>query len=330
MEEKVLLHQCHLLTEKYYGKQVFLRGIIEFSNFCSQSCCYCGLRSENTSIPRYRLSIEEIIETVGRIYKDGIRSVVLQSGEDLFYTTSVIADLCSEIIRCYPDLAITLSIGERESPAYRKLRKAGASRFLMKHEIVNPILYRSYHPKQELITRLGAQQSIRKAGFILGSGFLIGLPGQTITDIYNEFLFLKQNRFDMWGIGLFIPADNTPLENTVIGNPSLVYRSMICSRIYEPQTMIPITTAYHSTVGDDATILALRDVANVYMINYTPDSVKHLYKIYNHKKSLSLEKTCDLIQKAGKKPTFTKGEPYRVNHQKYATSYWNTRTDQCR
>ncbi len=326
----MLLRQCHFLTEKYYAKQVFLRGIIEFSNFCSQSCQYCGLRSANNSISRYRLSIEEIIDIVGYIYEDGIRSVVLQSGEDLFYTTSAIAHLCSEIIHYYPDIAITLSIGERESPAYRKLRKAGASRFLMKHESVNPILYRSYHPHQELMSRLLAQQSIRKAGFILGSGFLIGLPGQTITDIYNEFLFLSQNHFDMWGIGLFIPADNTPLANSVTGNPSLVYRSMVCSRLYEPQTMIPITTAYHSMVGDASTIIALRDVANVFMINYTPDSVKHLYKIYNHKQSLSLEKTCDLIKQAGKIPAFTKGEPYRVNHKKHATSHWNTRTNKCR
>ncbi len=314
LQDHVLEKQSRLLTEKYYYKDVFLRGIVEFSNFCSQSCYYCGLRTQNSSILRYRLTVEGILETVRHIYHDGLRSVVLQSGEDLFYTNSVIAHLCYEIQSMFPDMAITLSIGERSLPAYKKFRTSGATRFLMKHESCNPILYRNMHPSQELSTRLHAQQLLRKAGFIVGSGFLSGLPGQTVEDIYQELLFLQQNQFDMWGIGLFLPANGTPLENQPCGDPILVHRSMICSRIFDPQTMIPITTAYHSLVGDQETIQSIHDVANVFMVNYTPDMVKKLYSIYDHKQSLTLEKTCRFIEKAGKKPSFTKGEPIHVYH----------------
>lgn len=314
LQDHVLEKQSRLLTEKYYNKDVFLRGIVEFSNFCSQSCNYCGLRVQNSSILRYRLSVEEILETVKLIYRDGLRSVVLQSGEDLFYTNSVIAHLCYEIRSLFPDMAITLSIGERSLPAYKKFRLSGASRFLMKHESCNPILYRNMHPTQELSTRLHSQQLLRKAGFVVGSGFLSGLPGQTLEDVYQELLFLQQNQFDMWGIGLFLPANGTPLEKQPCGDPAIVHRSMICSRIFDPQTMIPITTAYHSFVGDQETIQSIHDVANVFMINYTPDMVKKLYSIYDRKRSLTLDKTCLFIEKAGKIPSFTKGEPIRVYH----------------
>jgi biotin synthase len=314
LQDHILAQQSRLLTEKYYGNKVFLRGMVEFSNFCSQSCHYCGLRAQNSSILRYRLSVEEILETVKQIYHDGIRSVVLQSGEDIFYTNSVIAHLCYEIRSLFPDIAITLSIGERSLPAYRKFRASGATRFLMKHETCNPSIYRQVHPSQELSSRLHAQQLLKKAGFIVGSGFLLGLPGQTLEDIYQELLFLQQNQFDMWGIGLFLPANGTPLEKQPSGDPNLVHRSMICSRIFDPPTMIPITTAYHSTVGNQETIQSIHDVANVFMVNYTPDKVKKLYSIYDHKQSLTLDKTCLFIEKAGKKPSFEKGEPIRVHH----------------
>ncbi|MDD4028216.1 MAG: [FeFe] hydrogenase H-cluster radical SAM maturase HydE [Caldisericia bacterium] len=330
IEDRQILSQCRILTDKYYQNQVFLRGIIEFSSFCSQDCLYCGLRAANTNLPRYRLSLEDILSTVQRIYSDGLRSVVLQSGEDLFYTTSLIAHVCAEILDRYPDIAITLSIGERNSPAYRKLRKSGATRFLIKHETANPILYKQIHPTQELLSRLRQQQLIKQSGFMLGSGFLVGLPHQTIEDIYDELLFLYQNQFDMWGIGVFIPSQGTPFENYPNGDPNLAKLAMVCSRLFDPQTMIPITTAYHSLMGDADTIQSLHDVANVFMINYTPDSVKNLYHIYNNKQSLTLEKTCQLIEKAGKIPTYTKGEPSRVNNKKPTTSYWYRRTNECR
>ncbi|MCK5847758.1 MAG: [FeFe] hydrogenase H-cluster radical SAM maturase HydE [Caldisericia bacterium] len=302
------------LTKKYYKNEIFVRALIEFSSYCRRKCFYCGLRSENKTAIRYRLTKSEILVLVNNAYQDGIRSIVLQSGEDVSFSSECLENIIKTIHDSYPDIAITLSIGQRDIKTNITLRNAGAERFLIKHESCNSTIYNRLHPDQNLSERLKAMERILKAGFILGSGFIVGLPSQTNNDILHEMYNLRKNKYDMFGIGVFMPTKNTPLENYPRGSIGLTYKSIILSRCFLPETLIPITTAFHSSSGKDMTIKAITNVANVFMVSYTTSRVKNSYQIYDNKKSLTLDESCKLIEKAGKLPTFTRGDPYHVNH----------------
>ena len=193
-------------AQKIYGKKVFPRGLIEFTNYCRNNCYYCGIQSSNKNICRYRLSIEQILSACQSGYEIGYRSFVLQGGEDPYYSDEHMVPIVEEIHQAYPDCAITLSLGERSPESYRKLHAAGGKRYLLRHETISPALYQKLHPKKmSLEHRVQCLYDLREAGFQVGTGFMVGAPYQTLEDLADDLLFIKELHPQMVGIGPFVP-----------------------------------------------------------------------------------------------------------------------------
>lgn len=302
---------CRLLFEAadrvrriYSGPEVHLRGIVEFSSYCRRSCYYCGLRKDNVRLPRYRMSEDEILASVRMIHEHGIQTVVLQSGEDPHYTPERLTSIVRRIRDSF-DMAITLSAGEFSRAEYKYLREAGADRYLLKIETTNPEIYHSVHPDSSLEERIQCTAWLREAGFQVGSGFMIGLPGQTAGDIARDIWFLKEIDADMAGIGPFIPHPDTPMGNAPRGSVSAALKAVAVSRLVLKDTHLPTTTALESS-GRGSRILGLRAGANVIMPNFTPLEYRRRYEIYPEKAGVELEPTEGLrvilnqIRKAGR------------------------------
>ena len=240
---EALFNAADKVRAQFVGSEVHLRGLIEFSNICKSSCKYCGIRAENKETERYRLTKEEIISIAKNGADMGYRTVVLQSGEDMFFN----ADLISEIVREIKKfgVAVTLSIGERSFEDYQKFREAGADRYLMRIETTNPQLYRELHPNMSFENRKRCLRDLRRLGYEVGSGCLVGLPNQTVEMLANDILFFKKNNFDMIGIGPFIPHPNTPLKGYKSETDSfeMSLKVMAVTRLLLPDINIPATTA---------------------------------------------------------------------------------------
>lgn len=287
-------HDCRLLyqaadrvREIYCGPEVFLRGIIEFSSFCRRNCHYCGLRKDNIHLPRYRMSEDEIFAAARMIHEQGIETVVLQSGEDPHYTPERLASIVKRILDSF-DVAITLSAGEFSPDEYEFLRVAGADRYLLKIETTNPDIYHSIHPDSNLEDRMKCTDWLREAGFQVGSGFMIGLPGQTAGDIAGDIWFLKKIDADMAGIGPFIPHPGTPMGKDPGGSVSATLKATAVSRLVLKDTHLPTTTALESS-GSGNRVLGLKAGSNVVMPNFTPLKYRKLYQIYPEKAGSDLE-----------------------------------------
>ncbi|MEN3042277.1 MAG: [FeFe] hydrogenase H-cluster radical SAM maturase HydE [Fervidobacterium sp.] len=265
------------IRKKYVGEEVHLRAIIEFSNYCSQHCLYCGLRSENKNLVRYRMSLEEIIERAKLIAKLGIKTIVLQSGEDPYYTTEMINTLITEIKKL--DVAITLSIGERTFEEYRIWRELGADRYLMRHETASKSLYAKLHPGDSFESRKAHLLELKRLGYETGAGCMVGLPGQTYYDLALDLAFLKELDADMIGIGPFIPNPDTPLANQGGGDLYTTLKMIALARIIIPTANIPATTALGS-INPFGRQLGLRYGANVIMPNLTPNPYRPNYSLY--------------------------------------------------
>jgi biotin synthase len=261
-----------------FGRDVHLRAIIEFSNCCRKDCLYCGLRRSNADLTRYRMSIDEIVETAVQAAGLGYKTIVLQSGEDPYYSAADIARLI-EAIKSRADVAVTLSLGERDAASYRSWIEAGADRYLMRHETSNPRLHARLHPGHSLEQRLDHLRALRELGYQVGAGNLVSLPGQTSEDIADDLLLMKELDVDMAGIGPFIPNPSTPLGNAEGGTLDLVLREIALLRIMMPEVMIPATTAL-GTKGPDAREQAFRWGANVIMPNVTPTRYRSMYALY--------------------------------------------------
>ncbi len=262
------------VKRRIYGDTVFVRGIIEFSNYCRCACAYCGIARGNTDLPRYRMQPEELIAEgveAAKVY----RTVILQSGEDTFYTAQMLGQIVSEI-KSRQDCAITLSIGARSEEEYRVLRAAGADRFLIKHETADAALYEALHGEPP-DNRLRCQRDLRELGYELGSGFMIGLPGQTAQIIAQDLLLLQEMRVDMAGIGPFIPHDGTPLAGCAHGDARMTCKAVALARLLLPRCHLPSTTALNVKGGMAD---ALRCGANVIMQKATPFAYRKLYDIY--------------------------------------------------
>jgi biotin synthase len=269
------------------GDEIQLRALIEFSNHCRRNCLYCGLRRENRELSRYRMTAEEIIAAGRAAAALGYRTVVLQSGEDQHYEPDLLAAVL-RTIKAHCDLAVTLSIGEREDGDYRRLREAGADRFLLRIETSSPDLYRTLHPDSDWHHRLGRIHSLRRLGYQVGSGVMIGLPGQTIEMLADDLLFLQALDLDMIGVGPFISNPATPLAGATGGTLELSLRFVACLRLLCPKALIPATSALGALhpIGRQQ---ALQTGADVLMPNATPVQYRERYQLYPGKICLGEE-----------------------------------------
>lgn len=279
-ESKQLFQFADKVRARYMGNKVHLRGIIEFSNYCRQNCHYCGLRSENKNISRYRLSSQEIYQAAENAVQLGYKTLVLQSGEDNHFSPFEIAELIKTIKKL--DVAITLSLGEHQYETYRLWREAGADRYLIKHETANPLLFQKIRPGKTLQERLQCQTWLKELGYQLGSGCMVGLPGQTLDTLAEDLLLLKRMDVEMAGIGPFIPHPATPLAKGKKGSVEMTIKMIAIARIIIPFIHLPATTAL-STINPLSRNLALQSGANVVMPNVSPSRYRKLYEIYPNK-----------------------------------------------
>ena len=268
------------IRKENVGDEVHLRGLIEFSNICSRQCKYCGLRSLNKEINRYRILKDEILKYAKHAADMGYKTLVLQSGEDEYYTKERMVEIITEIKKL--DVALTLSIGERDYEDYKAFREAGADRYLIRIETTNRELYKKMHPHMDFDNRVRCLKDLRKLGYEVGTGSLVGLPDQTIESLADDILFFKEINADMVGIGPFIPHPNTPLKDMQTGSFILALKVMALTRLMLPDINIPATTAME-TLNPNGRIIALQSGANVVMPNVTSTQYRAKYEIYPNK-----------------------------------------------
>jgi biotin synthase len=313
---------ANLIRKNYCGDEVHLRGIIEFSNYCYRNCLYCGLRNDNKILKRYRMTQEEIVQATKSLVECGIKTVVLQSGEDAFFTVDMIEDLICELKNRYA-IAVTLSIGERPYEHYERWFKAGADRYLLKHETIDPKLYSKLHPDMKYSNRINCLETLRSIGYQVGSGNIIGLPEQSLQTIADDILFLKKMNIDMAGIGPFIPHPNTPLSKHPVGDAQLVFKTLAVTRIVLKDTHLPVTTSLQ-VLDSDGLENGLRCGANVIMPNFTPSPFREFYEIYPEKnaKIFSAKNTVFKIKERVKKigRIISSGEGHSLKFKKLKTS----------
>jgi len=265
------------VRKKYVGDEVHLRGLIEFSNICKRNCLYCGLRSGNKNADRYRLSEEEIKDFAKKAIGYGYKTIVMQSGEDEYFSAEILAEIIKEVKKY--NVAITLSIGERTADEYEILKEAGADRFLLRIETTDEELYKKMHPNMSLENRKQCLLNLKKAGYETGSGCLVGLPNQTLESLADDILFFKELDADMIGIGPFIPHKDTPLADFDRNNFTLALKVMAITRLLLPDINLPATTAME-TLHPEGRFVALQSGANVIMPNVGEGDYKKKYEIY--------------------------------------------------
>ena len=266
-----------------YGNDVYIRGLIEISNYCKNNCYYCGIRRGNKNAERYRLTREQILSCCEQGYALGFRTFVMQGGEDVYYTDEVMVPIVSEIRTRYPDCAITLSLGERSKESYQALYSAGADRYLLRHETAEEEHYSKLHPKgMSLSVRKRCLFDLKEIGYQVGSGFMVGSPYQTTQNIVSDLRFLQELSPDMIGIGPFVTHKDTPFANQKSGTLELTLRLISVLRLMFPYALIPSTTAL-GTIHPDGRQLGLKAGANVVMPNLSPTDVRKLYLLYDNK-----------------------------------------------
>lgn len=286
-EQEALFAAADRVRTRVMGDGVHLRGLIEFSNICRMDCCYCGIRRSNRHVHRYRMAPEEIVAAAQGAWRLGYGSVVLQSGEGDALNPEELARVVREIKAVTP-LAVTLSVGERTREEYALWREAGADRFLLRHETADPDLFARLRPGRRLEQRLQCLQWLRELGYQVGSGFMVGLPGQTVGTIADDILLLRRLNVEMAGIGPFIPAPNTPLAGAPAGTAERTLNAVACVRLTIPDAHIPATTAL-GTIHPRGRQLALACGANVIMPNVTPRRYREHYQLYPNKICLQEE-----------------------------------------
>lgn len=274
---------------RFYGHTVYIRGLIEFTNYCKNNCYYCGIRSGNTHAHRYRLTKEDILACCADGYKLGFRTFVLQGGEDPWYTTDRLSYLVHTIRTMYPDCAITLSTGEATKAEYQQLFDAGADRFLLRHETHNADHYQQLHPPRLLAShRQQCLWDLKEIGYQVGTGFMVGSPGQTSKHLAEDLLFLKELNPQMVGIGPFIPHHDTPFAAQKAGTLELTLFLLGLIRLMLPKVLLPATTAL-GTIAPNGRELGILSGANVVMPNLSPKQVRDDYLLYDNKISTDAE-----------------------------------------
>ncbi|GAA0078189.1 [FeFe] hydrogenase H-cluster radical SAM maturase HydE [Clostridium sp. CTA-5] len=272
-----LFKAANTVHEKYLGNTVHLRGLIEFTNICKRNCMYCGLRKDNKNLKRYRLTKEEILEFAKKAVSYGYKTLVLQGGEDDFFTKERMVEIVKEIKKL--DVALTLSLGEKTYEEYKAFKEAGADRYLLRIETTDKKLYEDMDPLMSHEERLNCLKNLGELGYEVGSGVLVGLPNQTLESLADDILFFKKINADMIGIGPFIPNDDTPLKDCEGGKFTLALKVMAITRLLLPDINIPATTAMES-LNKNGRLIALQSGANVVMPNVTEGEYRKLYALY--------------------------------------------------
>ncbi len=266
-----------------YGKEIFLRGLIEISNICKNDCYYCGIRRSNRNCERYRLSSDEILDCADLGYQLGYRTIVMQGGEDGFFTDAVVCDLVRKIKEKHPDTAVTLSLGERSRESYQAMFDAGADRYLLRHETANEAHYGKLHPEQmSWQRRMNCLQDLREIGYQVGAGMMVGSPFQTTQYLAEDLKFIETFKPDMCGIGPFIPHHDTPFKDEPAGTLELTCFLLSVIRLIHPPVLLPATTALGTIdpLGREKGVLS---GANVIMPNLSPVDVRKQYELYDNK-----------------------------------------------
>ncbi len=277
------------VRREIYSNDVYLRGLIEITNYCKNDCFYCGIRKSNRLTQRYRLSEEEILACCREGYELGFRTFVLQGGEDQYFTDDRICSIVSKIRASFPDCAITLSIGEKSYESYKRFYESGANRYLLRHETAEDKHYKLLHPdSQSLQNRKESLFNLKKIGYQVGSGFMVGSPYQTTKNLISDLRFLQELKPDMIGIGPFISHYNTPFAKFPNGDLQLTLRMISIVRLMFPYALIPSTTALGS-IDKCGRELGLQSGANVVMPNLSPYEVRKKYDLYDNKISTGVE-----------------------------------------
>ena len=281
--DEELQQSADAVRREHYGDAVFLRGLIEFTNYCKNNCYYCGIRAGNREAQRYRLSREEILACCREGYSLGYRTFVLQGGEDPYYTDDRICDIVAAIRSAYPDCAITLSIGEKERGSYQRYYDAGANRYLLRHETADPAHYARLHPADmSPENRRRCLFDLKEIGYQVGSGFMVGSPYQTTDNLIADLRFLQELQPDMIGIGPYITHSGTPFAAMPSGSAELTLRLLSILRLMFPYALLPSTMAL-GTIVEGGRELGLMHGANVVMPNLSPVKVRKKYEIYENK-----------------------------------------------
>ena len=267
----------------HYSNSVYIRGLIEISNICKNDCLYCGIRRSNKNCERYRLTREEILDCCDEGYELGFRTFVLQGGEDSYFTDEILVDIIKSIKSKYPDCAVTLSLGERGSESFKKLFRAGADRYLLRHETADEEHYRKLHPENlTLENRMKALKDLKETGYQTGCGFMVGSPYQTSETLAKDLKFVEEFSPEMCGIGPFIPHNATPFKNEKAGSVELTLFLLSIIRLIKPTILLPATTAL-GTLSSDGREKGILAGANVVMPNLSPVSVRKKYELYDNK-----------------------------------------------
>jgi biotin synthase len=309
-----LFARARAVREKYYGKKVYFRGLIEFTNYCKNNCYYCGIRHDNPNVRRYRLSKDDILECCEKGYALGFRTFVLQGGEDMYYSDERMCDIVSSIKQRFPDCAITLSIGEKSYESYKKYYDAGADRYLLRHETANEKHYGLLHPKSlSLAHRKQCLFDLKKIGYQVGAGFMVQSPHQTYDNIAEDMLFMLKLQPEMVGIGPFVPHHDTMYRDMKTPDATLTIILLAITRLLLPEALIPATTAL-GTVDPLGREKGLAAGANVVMPNLSPTGNRKDYMLYDNKictgdEAAECRRCMDLrIINAGYEPDYSRGD----------------------
>lgn len=280
-----LFERARAVRDAHYGRKVYIRGLIELTNYCKNDCLYCGIRKSNASCERYRLTKEQILSCCESGYALGFRTFVLQGGEDGWYTDERMTGIVRAMRQAYPDCAITLSLGERGRESFKRLYDAGANRYLLRHETADEAHYARLHPVSMTLThRLQCLRDLKEIGFQTGAGFMVGSPYQTTECIVRDFRFLQELKPQMVGLGPFIPHHATPLNDFPAGSTERTLLCLSIVRLLLPNVLLPATTAL-ATIDGDGRIKGMNAGCNVVMPNLSPMEDRSKYLLYDNKAS---------------------------------------------
>lgn len=287
--EEAVFEKARAVADRHFHKKIYVRGLIEFTNYCHNNCYYCGIRRGNDEVDRYRLTTEEMEAAVAVGAQAGFQTFVLQGGEDAYYTDERLADWLRRIKRIQPGCAITLSVGERSRQSYARLKEAGADRFLLRHETYDPEHYKKLHPKEmDRERRLACLNELKALGYQVGSGFMVGSPYQSTENLVEDFMFLQKLQPAMIGIGPYVRHHATPFRDFENGSVELTTMCIATLRLLFPTANIPSTTAMQ-TLAADGRNRGILAGANVFMPNLSPPRVRESYALYDNKAAFALE-----------------------------------------
>ena len=287
--EEVVFEKARAVSDRHFHKKIYVRGLIEFSNYCHNNCYYCGIRRGNDEVDRYRLTTEEMEAAVAVGAQAGFQTFVLQGGEDDYFTDERLAEWLRRIKRIQPGCAITLSVGERSRQSYARLKEAGADRFLLRHETYDSEHYKKLHPKEmDRERRLACLNELKALGYQVGSGFMVGSPYQSTENLVEDFMFLQKLQPAMIGIGPYVRHHATPFRDFENGSVELTAMCIAILRLLFPTANIPSTTAMQ-TLAADGRNRGILAGANVFMPNLSPPRVRESYALYDNKAAFALE-----------------------------------------